>query len=331
MPVTLNVYYFLLNKFRWLRQKALRIFLYKKTSNIIKSRKKLEITDIDNISADISQNKFFAYTPEKYTQNDYYGIATNLKKYSGLPYSRSLDYAIEHGIDFYSDGSSYDIHSTARGILTFSKYREERLKKATPKEIHCIGPYIHYAPHYLSNKNLEREKKRLGKNFLVFPAHSTPGVDSEFDIDKFCTYLKKISRGFDSVRVCLYWKDILMGRDKPYKKHGFECVTAGHIYDPMFLSRLKSIIEVSAMTATNGVGTHIGYCILMGKPVYYFKQEVKLNKDLFFQNDDTDPVTNAFSKFSQKINSKQIQIIDYYWGLKCVKTPKELKKILFND
>ena len=65
------------------------------------------------------------------------------------------------------------------------------------------------------------------------------------------------------------------GHTETYLEHGFECVTAGHIYDPFFLSRLKSIIDLATITTSNEIGTHIGYCIFMGKPHYFYNSSVE--------------------------------------------------------
>ncbi len=101
-----------------------------------------------------------------------------------------------------------------------------------------------YANHYLNAEKRQTEKPRVGKNLLVFPAHSIHYNITHFNIDKHCDKIKELGKGFDSIRICLYWKDMLRGFDKAYSKHGFECITAGHIFDPMFLPRLKTIIDI---------------------------------------------------------------------------------------
>lgn len=328
LSIFLGIYYFLLNCYRFIRQKIARFLFYKKATRIIQARNTLKISEIDKLAADIPQNYYFAFTPEKYTQNDYYGIATSIKQYAGLPRTQYLNLVVEHGPYLETDDPDFDINSTAPAILTLSSYRKKRLQKITPKKVHCIGPFIFYAPHFLTATQLKREKKRLGNNLLVFPAHSFPGYDSIYEIDKFCKCIKKIGKDFDSVRICLYWKDIIMGRSEQYKGYGFECVTAGHMFDPLFLSRLKSIIEISTMVISNGVGTHIGYCILMEKPHFFFKQEIKLNQEMFPENDDIDRIINTFDKFSNKITRKQREIIDYYWGTSQLKNPTEIKTII---
>ena len=51
-------------------------------------------------------------------------------------------------------------------------------------------------------------------------------------------------------------------------------VTAGYIMDPLFLSRLKSIIQLSDLTMSNNVGTHLGYCIYLNKPHWIVRQKI---------------------------------------------------------
>ena len=257
------------------------------------------------------------------------------KEYAGLPNDYSIKAAVEHGPFFGDFIWPQDINNPLPAIITFSKNRAEFLEKKTNKKNFSIGPYIHYAKHYLTKSRLKRERKRLGKNLLVFPFHETSITKLDYDIDELCREIKSIGKRFDSIRICLYWKDILNKKDEFYKKHGFETVTAGHIFDPNFLPRLKSIIEVSTATMSNGFGTYIGYSTFMNKPHYLFVQKIKfrkLNVDAkralaIWKNSIFREMLKALSIFSTDTTSKQYNLVSSFFGFDQIKTPEQMKKI----
>jgi tetratricopeptide (TPR) repeat protein len=275
-------------------------------------------------------------TTEFHEPNDYYGHATILKNYLGLNIDYPIKAAIEHGLYLTRAGWDYDLRCFLPGLITLSSFRHPFLSHLTKKNLFSIGPIIHYAENYMGPDIISAEKKRLGKNLLVFPAHSTHWVDVDFDIHGFCQIIDEFGKDFDSIRVCLYWKDLLRGLAVEYEKRGFECVTAGHIYDPSFLSRLKSIIETSTHTLSNKIGTVLGYCIFFKKP--HFLIESQLNKksskkkmleectDLD-NNIDSKKIRDAFSEINEEVTLNQIHIANRYWGFDEIKTKKELINI----
>ncbi|MFA7252987.1 MAG: hypothetical protein WC107_00355 [Patescibacteria group bacterium] len=325
-----------LNCYRYLRKK-INTFLYKKKAIILFSKlRNCSFRNVNDLSKDIPFSYFQAFTPEQVPQNDFYGIATNLKKYAGIEPSRRLEAIIEHGVYFYLDASPNDLSSPFKTLITFGSYRENRLKKATDRKIFKIGPYIRYVEPFLSKKEFLREKKHLGKNLLAFPVHSDAAHQADWEIEEYCDKLKKIQKeyGADSITVCLYWRDVVMGRLKHFQKKGFNCVSAGHLYDPMFLSRLRSIIELSDFTTSNQIGTHLGYCIALGKPHYLnnekvafvnkHKEEYKLEEN----NKAAVELNQFFGKPLKEITKEQEEAINRYWGLGDHKTREELGEIL---
>jgi len=301
--------------------------------NDIKRRSKLTLTDIYKLSKHIGI--FSPYTNEIHASNDFYGHASVLKEYINLPDNYQFKFAIEHGVTFANRICNLETEIDMPSIITPSNFRKNILKKHA-KMVFSIGPYIHYAKNYLSEKGLSRERKRLGSNLLVFPTHSTPDIICDYNANEFCTVISKMGKQFDSVRICLYWKDIIRGFGKIYKNYGFECVTAGHVFDPLFLPRLRSIIETSTFTASNDAGTHIGYCIYLNKPHYmYFQKPAfsgrrseKILVENIYKSAIYKNIIDAFSKFGRNISAQQKNIIDKYWGLSEIKTKKELQNIV---
>ncbi len=275
-------------------------------------------------------------TNEIHTPNDFYGHATILKKYAGCSPDYQIKAAIEHSPYFTRSYWAADINAPLPAIFASAPHRVPHLRKACKKQVFTLGPLIHYASPFLSSAALNRQKKKLGKNLLVFPAHSTHHIDAHYDIHKFCRQFEKFSKNFDSIRICLYWKDVLRGAADAYLQHGFECVTAGHIYDPLFLNRLKSIIELSTITISNTISTHIGYCIMLNKPHCVIKCDdyrltalndtglKNLSEHLVGPSDD---VYKLFFQFRDNITTQQLAFVRNYWGLDEIKTPEQLNSI----
>jgi hypothetical protein len=305
--------------------------------------KPLATGEIQSLTVDAGERDEFALdrqqrTREIYGPNDYYGHATILKNYAQIPQRKTIKAAIEHGLDFGGFVWDEDMNCRLPAILVSAKFRFPVLEKHTDKKLFAIGPLLGYAPHLLSEKALESEKQRLGRNLLVFPAHSTHIVDSYFDIDEYCKHLGEIGKDFDTIRICLYWKDVLRGRVKDFTRYGFECVTAGHIFDPLFLPRLKSIIECATVTTSNDLGTHVGYCVFMGKPHYLFSHKITLTAETEEilkssapdRSDKPDVVelVKAFSEWRDDISVQQKEVVERYWGISERKSVNELSGIL---
>ncbi|RQV98375.1 hypothetical protein EH220_03425, partial [bacterium] len=205
-------------------------------------------------------------TSELFMPNDFYGHAALLKQYCGLSREDSLKASIEHALFFNDYAWEVELQCDLPAMLVTSPLRFAPLRKRTKKAIFAIGPMILYAPNALSCEALDSERKRLGKSLLVMPSHSTHHITAQYDIESYCRYLERAGREFDSVRVCLYWKDVLLGRDASYRAAGFECVTAGHMFDPLFLPRLRSILECATVVTSNVCGTHVGLCVALRRP-----------------------------------------------------------------
>ena len=222
--------------------------------------KDLEVTDIFTLIENMEYLKKDEFLP------DIYSIRYLLNQYAGMPNDYPIRGSIEHAPQLSKLlAGGFAIHNSLPSIVC-SKFRVELIENMEGNHgAYAIGPHIAYAKHVYTRKKIVEEKKRLGKNLLVFPAHSIQGLDAKYDFEDFINEIKLIGKDFDSIRICLFWKDILEGKYKKYLDDEFELVTAGNFYDPLFLSRLKTIIETSTITMSNSLGTHLGYCIFMNK------------------------------------------------------------------
>lgn len=201
-----------------------------------------------------------------------------------------------------------------------------------------LGPYIAYADYFKSKRELDEEKEQLGRTLVVFPSHSTDIVKMNFDFELFVKEIKELSKDFKSVRICIHYADILRGKHLMYKKAGFQIVSAGHIFDPLFLSRLKSILYCSDMIMANDVGSYIGQAAYLNKPCYLYRQKLRVDetenkKDIqeyLIRNSDKF-YNELFDKFNMPqdyISNEQKDIINYGWGVDLVKDKSELNCII---
>ena len=280
----------------------------------IKKRENYSIFDYKLLAQDMS-----LYTKE-YADNDFYGLAKIVKKVMNIPEDNCVDGCIEHGFNYDNDIS--DVYTAPSVIYAFGEKRKEFLKDLYPnKKIYCISPYIQYVKGIYSNKKLEELKSKFGKTLLAMPSHSTHYHTVNYNKKLFIKEIERIKQkyNFDTVLICLYWKDILQGEDIEYLKQDYIICTAGHLYDPNFLKRLKSIILLSDLVISNSIGTNLGYSIVLNKPYYLYYIKTTFNnaccteENTYYQK-ITSLVIKLFGKYSEKITKEQIDFVKSYWG-----------------
>lgn len=299
-------------------------------------RKYLKFDEIELLSENLDED--YNETLKAELCFNRYSMNRILKEYAGLDNDYLIHAFFEHGFIFTDYvGGAFRNHEYLPSIVP-SDFRVSVLKsKDDYKKAYSIGPYIHYANYLLDKEELNAEKERLGHSLLVFPSHS---VDEElsFDYEKFINEIKLFSKDYDTVRVCMYYNDVLHRKHVPYAKEGFEIVTAGHFNDYNFLPRLKSIIETSSMTVSNDISTHIGYCLYLNKPHYLIQNDVKFSegkdssgavqnsrKNSVEGYNNYDRIADAFSEYEERITPEQYDVVSYLWGFNQVRSPKELK------
>lgn len=301
----------------------------------LQNRARLPLTQIDRLSKEIPFRMFIIRTSEIHKSNEWYGVATILKQYAGIRNNVPIKACIEHGFYPSKDIFIQDRQSHLPLMITMSEARAIFLSKETKKKAVAVGPYIHYAKKHLDSDSFAKEKKRLGRNLLVFPLHSS-GLKAHYDKKKLFEKIKSMKKNFDSVRICIYWKDAKHGDGEYFRKQGLECVTAGYMLDPMFLPRLRTIIELSDFTVSMDPGTHVGYCVVLKKPHYIIKggfYYTGCKRSMAVRNRGEHAscykrIMKAFSKFETHITENQYDIVNQFWGLDKIRSQKELRSIL---
>ena len=263
----------------------------------------------------------------EYPFNAYYGLANVVKKMEGIPRRKRLEASIEHGIRYVDDDIWSDL-LLKDTIYIFGNARAEWLRKIHPdKNIVTHRNFLAYVKGMYSSDTIQRLKEKNGKTLLCIPTHSTHHVADVFNQDVLIDKIEKLKEeyAFKTVMVCLYWKDILQGRQVPYVEAGYTVVTAGHIYDGFFLNRLKSILQLSDVVVTNDGGSHVGYAVYEERPVYLFYvplEHVALDDEVDMSEygktegymSFTSELRRLFGEYSEEINEEQREFVRAHWG-----------------
>lgn len=275
-------------------------------------------------------------TSEIYEVNAFYGNASIIKDYAGLEQGYPLHAAIEHG--FFQDHFAWSVDCQARvpAVFTPAPYRFPVLARSTSKALFAIGPMLLYARSTLDEVALAAMRRRLGRCLLIFPAHSTHRLTTQYDIRELFGITTALRKDFDTVRVCLYWKDIILGRAKPFLDLGYECITAGHMFDPGFLPRLRSFIEAADVCMGNEYSTTLLYSVLLGKPYYLHAMDVRHSaKDQsWVEHDRPDldaterQLCNVFNSFCDTISNEQRSLVQERVGITHFRTPETMRTLI---
>lgn len=300
-----------------------RIYVWKNKAIFMKEvdrRKKLSVLDYNELSQELP------FCPIEFVKDsNFYGYANCIKKSAGLDV---LDCSIEHGL-YYDDSyiPSASFSRTIKKIITLSDIRVRLISEKTGKPTLAIGPYIHYANSLLSNDQKKVIKEKYGKILLFFPSHGDVEGKVSYNVKNIVNRILELKEkySFDTIFVNMYYYDILYNTKfvREYEKAGFYITTAGHRYDLNFISRLRSIIELSDMTVANGFGTNIGFSIYLNKPFVYIGDNNMQNYGIMVPE-----VLSCFKEDSTEITAQQLKVVAKYWGFDCIKTPDEIRSFI---
>ena len=315
-----------------------RRILHIKSKKEIVTRSELSIFDYKKVIEEIP-----LYPTDIVIDNNFYGLSYWLQKYMGT--KTPLNAYIEHGLVLGSLVKEDAVKWCVPKIMTISGTRENHISKKTSKPVLKIGPYIHYADDLLSEEVFKKLKQELGKTLMVFPSHSIKNIEANFNNNELITYIESKKVDFDSVAICMYWRDALNKElVASYVNKGYKIVSAGHVHDINFLSRLKSIIKLSDFVISNSVGTHIGYITFLEKPQMILNQTVnykvdkndqraftqRTKKNLEALEEETAEILESFHSYSYQISQQQVKTVEKYWGLSELKTKNELLEFIIN-
>lgn len=203
----------------------------------------------------------------------FYGHLKALVEYAGRPYTESkrlLLPNLEHGIAWLQKIPNNVAQPYVHCVVSQGSYRRDLIRSARPWMPHyVVGPYIHYARPYYSPAKMGELRRELGKTLLVFPAHTYELSSVEYAKRRFVEdIMGGLACDFDTVLVSAYWHDADDEVFRLFEEAGARVVSAGMREDPQFISRLRTMIELSDAVAGNALGTHIGYAMCLGRPFH---------------------------------------------------------------
>lgn len=270
---------------------------------------------------------------ELHLPSAFYGNAAALKRYAGIPPRTRLKVAIEHGIVFTDFVWGVDLQAAVPTFMCASPARAERYAAlASDDRIAVpIGPMIMYAP--------PRPTPQPPRRLVAFPAHSTHHVDAVYDVERFARRLERYRADWDDIEVCVYWRDVLRGAHEIYRDRGFRCVTAGHIYDPAFLTRLRAILEGATVVASNEIGSYLVHAVALERPVwlqsgdidYVAQSQAVLERDRADgpgRDDLSSELRELFAEEREDVSDEQRTAIDEFAGLASHRSPDEMRRLL---
>lgn len=205
-------------------------------------------------------------TPELHPSNDFYGQASVLKKYAGLPEEYPLRTVLEHGLFQAEEMWDVDANADLPMIVSHTPFRETIHQNLCNKKTKVAGFGYLYAASVLEKEH-SNQFDRIGT--LIFPCHSTHVTTNRFDHVAFAEKLMALPERFHPLNVCIYWKNFLMDEHLEYQKRGIEIVSAGHMFDPMFLLRLADLCRRYRYATANEFGTHLFTSVSSGCKFFY--------------------------------------------------------------
>lgn len=264
--------------------------------------------------------------------NQYYGAERVLRNAAEI--TKPLNAFMEHGIQDKNHIEEQDIRECGRKLfITYSDFRKEEYEKmiGDNRKVCVVGPYINYAQPFYLDEEFKIMKNKYGKILTFFPMHTIYGEDAtkydpefEYVIDEIERYRKELD--IDTVFICGYWRDYFVGRLEKYNINGYVMVSAGHGMSQRFLSRLRSIIELSDYTMSDAFGTQVGYSIGLGVP------HIVLKKDGNSANQSTEgllewllPYVSSYDQFGSK---EQDEMMDYVFGINQTLEKNELRELI---
>lgn len=286
---------------------------------------------LELLAADRKENTVEAFTP-----NDFYGHASLLKRYCELPEDYVIRGVLPHGPCISSKIWEVEKNHPFRARFLLSQTQREVYRSQSSKDLYVIGSPLLYAAKLLAKEVAELRENAQGT--IVFPAHSTHHITSEFDHEGFINGLKQVAETDHPVTVCLYWRDIQLGRHHEYLNAGFQCTTAGHMFDKGFLERMLKIIVSHKKAVTNRIGSSSLFAAALGLPVSFTELEVAHSADSEQFSREVaphdlplvEPFIEAGSPVTTKTLETQQRLAQEATGFDQLLSPEALRDLFYN-
>jgi len=249
-----------------------------------------------------------SYEPEMY------GFGSIFRQMGFYPSFLPFYITTQHGVSLWNHPQSHDLNSPYPIMFVFSKRWKYLWKQFSKKPCFIIcNPYIFYR-----RKNAINIKKNASGTVYYF-SHSTKEIDMVIDINNLIAKLKKLPKKFHPITICFHFIDITKKYHNLFIKAGFNCVTAGHCDDPLFINRFYDILSSHKFSMSNVIGSYTFYSIEMGIPFsLYGNRPIYINKaDSSFplgiwkrdNNGFSASIYNLFIDLNTSINDNQKNVV----------------------
>ena len=289
----------------------------------------MDANQIELLSKDIPSPNIDPFEP-----NHFYGNSHVLKFFSGVDVNQPVERIMPHGVNLGRQPWDIEEGYKIDTILCHSKIQARDYK--SDKTILPIGAPYYYASRAINNYCSSVLPRANG--VIVFPAHSTDHLKAVYQEEDWFSALNQV-RSFYDITICLYWKDVQLGRHKKYLDLGYSVTTCGHILDPLFLYRLAWLLKQQQHAFVNKLGSSAYYSAAEGLEISFFNQQVTFDGPENFKSElsdcfDAPHAIDFFTSFSLFGNAKkqlQLKTAHEALGGAYLKSPDQLAKILTED
>jgi hypothetical protein len=273
-------------------------------------------------------------TRELYPFNAFYGHAELLRTYAGVTGSDPLKAAIEHGLTFFPNLVDPDL-ATHLPYYFCAASRQARFFEE--HALYGARAVAIGAPILYARALAPPQQSAAGRRLVFFDAHSSDYATAKYDVDATAVRLRELSGEFDDVVICLYWRDVVLGRDDLYRAQGFRCVTAGHMFDAQFLFRLLEIVSSAAIVLTDQLGSHVPYALVLDRPVWF--EDSRVEYELAHnaprgtlgppkEGEMLDRAAALLSRRVERVEPEQRAFAEELCGIENFRTPAEVAELL---
>lgn len=184
--------------------------------------------------------------------------------------AKNSEIHFEHGVFFGDFIQDIQRRKHIKKIYTMSPFRKKIIEERIGKECVVVGNFINIADRYDFEKKINRD------SVLFFPAHTTLTLRSNENFKKIKSYISE-KHPLSKIYISLFYLDYLNEKvRKEVLDNGMIPFSFGSRYDPMFLRRFKGFVSQFKSVYTNDIGTHVGYCLALGKKIRYVGIENKM-------------------------------------------------------
>jgi hypothetical protein len=265
--------------------------------------------------------------------NDFYGNASVLKHYAGLPLDEPLPFGVEHAIPYdLATAYDYDLNSGLPMFLAVNESSAAAYRAGGMPAVEPVGSAYLYAQDLFRRRHPEfAEGDRRGT--LVFPDKSTLLMETDFDRAAFASQLVSLPAEYQPVVVCIYWRDHVRGGHEPFLAAGLPVVSCGHLRDADFQFRLHDLCRRFRHSCANDLAGSFALSVLSGCHFFHLPTrgltQTKHGVTTTYESDPTlakpdKAACIAASPYPPRTPDAQRALVEQHAGVRCQRTPEEI-------